>query len=304
MRDVLSDLLMTAAEDPAFVVLSGDHGYALFDALRAAAPAQFLNVGIAEQAMVGIAAGLARTGFRPCLYGLAAFVPVRVLEQIKLDLCFGKLPAIILGDGAGLVYSTLGVSHQCGEDIACLRPLPHVSIFSPADAHELRACWREAMAASHLAYIRLGKADRPAVHAEDVGSTSPLFTHRGADAGGALIVATGSMVSVCTEFARAVDVDCVSVPRIRPLPRELLDIVAASGAVVVVEEHCRIGGLWTSILEQAALDGRGGIPRIASIALEPEFTHTSGSYQQALREHGLSDDVLRERLAAWLTCQP
>lgn len=300
MRDVLSSLLVTTAENPHFVVLSGDHGYALFDGLRSAAPGQFLNVGIAEQAMVGIAAGLARTGFLPCLYGLAAFVPVRVLEQIKLDLCFGNLPAIILGDGAGLVYSTLGVSHQSGEDIACLRALPHISIFSPADAHELRACWRDALAAGHVAYIRLGKADRPMVHAGAVDSTGPLFTYRATDSGGGLIVATGSMVSPCTEFARSVGVDCVSVPRIRPLPPELGDLVSARSAVVVVEEHCRTGGLWTSILEEVASGGHASLATIESIALEPEFTHTSGSYQQALGEHALSDDRLRERLGAWL----
>ena len=87
MRHALPSLLLEAADhDERFLVLSGDHGYELFDALRSRHPDRFVNVGVAEQSMVGIAAGLCRTGFRPCIYGLAAFVPMRVLEQVKIDL--------------------------------------------------------------------------------------------------------------------------------------------------------------------------------------------------------------------------
>jgi transketolase len=300
MRDVLSDLIVTAArEEDRFLVLSGDHGYALFDAIRAERANQFVNVGVAEQNMIGVAAGLAKVGFRPCVYGLSAFVPIRVLEQIKLDLCHARLPVMMLGDGAGLVYSTLGVSHQCGEDIACLRPLPHVAIYSPCDAHELVACWREARTADHPAYIRLGKADRPAVHAAPLADTTPVYTHRpGGTAGGVVIVATGSMVSPCTEFAARQGVACVSVPRIKPFPDELLGMCGAAVKVIVVEEHAGTGGLWTSVVEQAARrSGAGaGTLVVESLALESAFTTTGGSWQQALREHRLADDQLFARL--------
>ncbi|MDE2314713.1 MAG: transketolase, partial [Elusimicrobia bacterium] len=169
MRDILSSLITkSAAEDPRFLMLSGDHGYALFDEIRRARPGQFLNVGVAEQAMVGVAAGLARVGFRPAVYGLASFVPIRVLEQIKIDVCFSNLPVLFLGDGAGLVYSTLGASHQCGEDIACLRPLPGMRIYSPCDGEELRACYAEALGRAGPSYLRIGKSDRPSVHQKSV----------------------------------------------------------------------------------------------------------------------------------------
>ncbi len=74
--------------------------------------------------MIGVAAGLARAGFHPVVYGLAAFVPIRVLEQIKIDVCYENLPVVLIGDGAGFVYSHLGTSHQSTEDIACARSLP------------------------------------------------------------------------------------------------------------------------------------------------------------------------------------
>lgn len=180
MRDALSRLLVEAAgADDRFLVLSGDHGYALFDALRTDHDSQFVNVGATEQSMIGVDAGSAKLGFRPCVYGLSAFVPMRVLEQIKFDLCHSAAPVILLGDGVGLVYSTLGVSHQHGEGIAFLRTLSAMAIFSSCDSFGLEACWREARRANHPNYIRIGKADRPAVHGKSIESTEPQWTARG-----------------------------------------------------------------------------------------------------------------------------
>jgi transketolase len=302
MRERLSELLVsTASDDEQFLVLSGDHGYSLFDALRSDHPSRFINVGVAEQNMIGLAAGLVRTGFRPCVYGLAAFVPIRVLEQIKLDLCFSRLPVILLGDGAGLVYSTLGVSHQCGEDIACLRSLPNIAIYSPCDEHELVACWTEARRSDVPSYIRLGKADRPPVHGGSPGDTSPLFTSgHEIRPGDAVVVSTGSMVSVCTDWCRSHGVSCISVPRLKPFPTGLIALLEPSRHVVVVEEHCRTGGLWSALVEYREAmrtDGRSSA-RITSVSLRNEFTHTCGSYQHALSEHDMGDERVRERLRA------
>ena len=114
MRNAFSAALVNAArKDPRVLLLTGDHGYALFDEIRRVCPDQYVNAGVAEQNMVGVAAGLAKGGFRPVVYGLSAFVPVRVLEQIKMDVCYESLPVIFIGDGAGVVYSTLG--HQPSE---------------------------------------------------------------------------------------------------------------------------------------------------------------------------------------------
>src|SRR5438876_867370 len=138
MRTAFAGALVRAAQaDPRVLLLTGDHGYALFDGFRQACPGQYLNAGVAEQNMVGVAAGLAKGGFRPVVYGLSAFVPVRVLEQIKLDVCYESLPVLFIGDGAGVVYSTLGTSHQSTEDVAALRAVPHLGVLSPADAREM-----------------------------------------------------------------------------------------------------------------------------------------------------------------------
>lgn len=302
MRHGLSQLLVEAAEgDERFLVLSGDHGYELFDALRTHHPDRFVNVGVAEQSMIGIAAGLCQTGFRPCVYGLASFVPMRVLEQVKIDLCFGSLPVVILGDGAGLVYSILGASHQCGEDVACLRPLPHIAIYSPCDAQELRACWIEARENPNPSYLRIGKSHPDDIHPGAVQGTSPQIVHEATPGSAkAVIVATGAMVRSALSFARAHGLRCISVPRLKPAPLELIPLLGDAEQVAVLEEHTSAGGLWSLVLEMLQAADTIRPPRVEAFGLRTMFTTTAGDHQHALGEHGLDDEQLARRLSAWL----
>ena len=159
MRNAFSDALVNAAKsDQRVVLLTGDHGYSLFDEFRKVCPDQYINAGVAEQNMVGVAAGLAKSGFFPIVYGLSSFVPMRVLEQIKLDIGYERLKVLLIGDGAGVVYSSLGSSHQCTEDIAALRALPNISILSPADALEMTQCMNWVFNNANCPiYLRMGK---------------------------------------------------------------------------------------------------------------------------------------------------
>jgi transketolase len=279
--------------NPRFLVLSGDHGYALFDEIIQRCPSQFINAGVMEQAMIGIAAGLTKVGYRTLIYGLSSFVPIRVLEQIKLDFCYPKLPAIFLGDGAGLVYSTLGVSHQCAEDIACLRPLPNIRIYSPCDAEELKACFTESMKYDGPSYIRLGKADRSPVHTREIYSTDPRFTLE-PELGkrvSVCFVASGSMVSIAHHLAVQFRVPCVSVPRLKPVTESVVNILSPFKTLLTFEEHSRFGGL-TSSLADAFCQAGVNPPRIYDYTLKDQFSDLCGSYQYALSEHGLSDEQL------------
>ncbi len=155
----LSNRSSTAAQaDPRIVLLTGDHGYALFDEFRRVCPSQYINAGVAEQNMVGVAAGLAKGGFRPIVYGLSAFVPVRVLEQIKLDVCYEHLPVVFIGDGAGVVYGTSVEPSKHRGRCGAAGAAAH-AILSPADAHEMTACMDLALATESPVYLRMGKAD-------------------------------------------------------------------------------------------------------------------------------------------------
>lgn len=297
MRSIISKTLVeTAKDNNRFIALTGDHGYALFDSLRAAHPSQYLNVGVAEQAMIGIAAGLARSGFLPLIYGLAAFVPIRVVEQIKIDLCTAPTPTIILGDGAGLVYSNLGLSHQCGEDIACLRALPNINIYTPADANEFVRCFSEAKTHKGPSYIRIGKADRPELKVQfrnKIQTTVPYITVDGGAS--TLLVGHGSMSSIAATIATELGLSALSVPRIKPFPKEIGPLMKSFKHVVVLEEHCIYGGLTSAICEYLCLDQRF-MPKMTSIALQDKFTELAGDYQFALSEHGISDIEIREKV--------
>lgn len=290
MRAALSDsLVRMAVEDRRVLLLTGDHGYALFDAFRAECAGQYINAGIAEQNMVGMAAGLARAGFRPFVYGLSAFVPVRVLEQIKLDVAHDNLPVVFLGDGAGFVYSTLGTSHQSTEDIACTRAIPQLAVFSPADRFELALCMKHAYDLKRPVYLRMGKADRGDVHSEPPALNTPgqLFQVRHGRKGGLALIATGSLVRTAMELADTAfpEASAWSAPFLKPISVEqLAEICAQSSTIVTLEEHSVYGGLGSLVAEIST--AMRPMP-ILRIGVQDRFSELCGSYEYLLVEHGL-----------------
>ncbi len=286
MRDIISSFLATkAASDKNFYVLSGDHGYALFDEIRRKAPDQFINTGVTEQAMIGAAAGMAKTGKQIVVYGLACFIPMRVLEFIKMNICYEGLPVIILGDGAGTVYTTLGASHQCGEDIACLKTLP-IKIYSPADKYEMKLCLEEASSLNYPSYIRIGKSDRPDVHSVDslssLKTNLPIRTSSNKTA----IFATGSMVSTGQEIAKQHDLSLFSCPTLSYFnASEFLDNIKNFDNIVTIEEHSVYGGLGSILSDLISENGLN--TRLHKFGITEYFTKGCGSYEYAIKFHKL-----------------
>ena len=298
MRTALSAALVEAASlDDRVVVLTGDHGYALFDEFRSEHPDRFVNAGIAEQNMVGMAAGMARAGLRPIVYGLSAFIPVRVLEQIKLDIAHDGLPVVLLGDGAGFVYSQLGASHQSLEDIACTRAIPGLTVLSPCDRFEMTTAMRLAVGSEGPVYVRIGKADLGDVHPGPTEfGAGDLLEVRTTPGRGLSFIATGSMVTTAIDVAdeHFPGASVWSAPSIKPLDRATIERIAASSdAIVVLEEHSTIGGLGSAVAEILSIDTRTPVLRIGS---DDRFSHTCGSYAHLRREHGLDPDSVRRRI--------
>ncbi len=301
MRNAFSRSLAEAAQrDPRLILLTGDHGYALFDEFRRVCPEQYLNAGVAEQNMVGVAAGLAKGGFRPVVYGLSAFVPVRVLEQIKLDVCYEELPVVFIGDGAGVVYSTLGTSHQCTEDIAALRALPHLSILSPADAAEMTACMELALSANGPVYLRMGKADLGVIHATAPRLTWGALCPVRAGNGSLAFIATGSMVvTALAAAARWPGSSVWSAPSLKPLDAETVSqICARHEAVVVLEEHSVFGGLGSAVAEIATEHAPSFVCRIG---IQDRFSKYCGSYGYLMHEHELDPASVVARVERFLS---
>jgi transketolase len=293
MRDVISKFLSDkATEDKNFFVLSGDHGYALFDELRKRAPNQFINTGVTEQAMVGCAAGMAKTGKKTVIYGLACFIPMRVLEFIKMNICYEQLPVIILGDGAGTVYTTLGASHQCGEDIACLKTLP-IKIFSPADKHEMKLCLEAASTLNMPTYIRIGKSDKPEVHTalSKLLTILPILKSTNETA----IFATGSMVSTGKELAQKHNLSLFSCPILSfNDSKEIIDSLKQFKNIITLEEHSIHGGLGSSIGDLISENGLN--VKLKKFGITEYFTKGCGSYEYAIKFHKLDFDSIESKM--------
>jgi transketolase len=301
MRPSFSRMLARAAQaDERLLLLTGDHGYALFDEFRRHCPGQYINCGVAEQNMVGVAAGLAKAGFRPLVYGLAAFIPTRVLEQVKIDICYESLPVVLIGDGAGVVYGTLGASHQCVEDVAAVRALPRIAIHSPADRFELEYCLDAALLSEGPSYLRFGKADCGDIHRDvpaiPLGDLIPVRSgHSGVG-----IVATGSMVSRAVAVAESLgDVAVWSAPCLAPFNRaQLLGACRSLRQVFTLEEHSIAGGLGSLVAEIVA---EAGVPcRVKRLGLDNRFSEVCGSWSYLLDYHGLSVETIRRRVGAAL----
>jgi transketolase len=306
MRSAFSKAIVDAATaDPKVLLLTGDHGYALFDEFRQRCPAQFINAGIAEQNMVGVAAGLAKAGFKPIVYGLSAFVPVRVLEQIKMDVCYENLPVVFIGDGAGVVYSSLGSSHQSTEDIAMLRPLPNITILSPSDAHEMAYALQHALQFKEPVYVRVGKSDVGGVHeavpTAPIGDLLPVAAGSG---NGTAFIATGSMVNTAVALAKQLG-DCAvwSMPTIKPFnTAQLLELAAQVDNLVVLEEHSIYGGIGGLVSELVAA-GSGNRARVIRHGMQDRFSEKCGSYSYLMREHGLDNASLLSKLKEFLPAE-
>ena len=304
MRDAFSDAIVSAAlADPKVLLLTGDHGYALFDPFRKARPAQYINCGIAEQNMVGVAAGLAKAGFKPIVYGLAAFVPVRVLEQIKLDVCYENLPVILIGDGAGLVYSHLGSSHQSTEDMACTRAIPQLTVLSPADRFEMTASMQLALQLNTPVYLRMGKSDRGDVHAGPVALQPGDMLRVKQGTRRIALLATGSMVRTALELAdQGLDAEVWSIPSIKPLDqRQLREITSRVDCLITLEEHSVMGGLGACVAEEVAL--HRPLP-ICRIGVEDRFSAYCGTWDYLLQEHRLDLPSVKHRVENFLAALP
>lgn len=304
MRDAFSAALIEAAQhDERVILLTGDHGYALFDDIRRLLPDRYVNAGVAEQNMIGVAAGLAKAGLRPILYGLSAFVPVRVLEQIKLDICLENLPVVMIGDGAGFVYGALGASHHCTEDISALRGVPNVRILSPADAYEMTRAMELAFAVEQAVYIRIGKCDLGAVHKGPVEYDWGELIEMRPGNGDLGFIATGSMVKAAlNEATRWQGSSVWSAPSLKPLDIEQTTAICRNHrAIITLEEHSIYGGLGAAVAEISSTYAPCWVGRIG---VRDRFAQYAGSYQYLRSEHGLDAagisqqvDELMERIA-------
>lgn len=265
-------------------------------------PKRFINCGVAEQAMIGIAAGMALRGMRPFCYTIAAFSLYRPFEMIRVDLCYQNLPVTVIGMGAGVIYSTLGGTHHTMEDVAVASAIPNMMVLAPCDPEEMRLATRWCATESNgPVYMRLGKAGEPdltanAIEPFQVGKVR--YLKKGSDIA---ILSYGITVAMAFDIAKQLEaqgksVSVLSCHTIKPLDREgVQQVLESHDRVAVVEEHVPHGGLGSRVKEIAW--DMGAHCRLDCFSLKDKFIHFYGNYDELLNVHGLSVPAICARLS-------
>jgi transketolase len=257
-------------------------------------PNRFVNVGVAEQSMIGICAGLALKGCQPFAYTIATFSLYRPFEMVRDDLCYQNLPVTVVGMGAGVIYSTLGGTHHTQEDIAVAGAIPNMQIIAPCDPAECteatRWCARQK---NGPVYLRIGKAGEPilTMDAEPWQFGKIRYLRRGSDV---CILSYGCIMKMAADIADRLSaqgnsVSLASVHTVKPLDTAgIAEALRTHKHVIVIEEHAPQGGLAPQT-KQIAWDTRATC-RLDTFTLQDAFIHNYGSWENLLEEHGLSPE--------------
>lgn len=287
MRDVfVRTLTGIATTEPGIMLITADLGFGVLRDFAARLPRRFLNVGVAEQNMTGLAAGIALEGWTVFTYSLGSFPTLRCLEQIRNDVCYHEANVKIVTVGGGMAYGAVGPTHHATEDLAILRSLPNMVVVAPGDHWETAEATRALIDHPGPAYLRLDKSAAPPSHLP--GETFRLGQARmirdGADV---TLAATGgilgeALLAADALEARGIRARVLSVHTVKPLDVAALSAAAReTGGLVTIEEHTVEGGLGGAVAE--ALLESGAIPRFfLRIGLRAGFSSVVGS-QQYLR---------------------
>lgn len=265
MRNAFVDeLIKVAAEDEKVWLLNADLGYSVLEPFQEKFPDRYLNVGVSEQNMIGVAAGLALSGAKVFVYSIANFPTFRCLEQIRVDVCYHDASVCVVSVGGGFAYGTQGYTHHAIEDIAVMRSLPGMRVAAPTDPMETRAFVRTYTREPGPAYLRLNRGGEPVLHdnMDGLGGPGPVVMAEGSDV---TIVVSGAVAAEAMEANKRlagenVSAQVVAVPLLKPFPDEQLGaLLGSSKHIVCVEEHSLIGGLRDALLPTLMRIGyRGG----------------------------------------------
>ena len=271
-RQAFAEALIELAEadDRVVAVCNDSVGSSNLVGFRNRFPNRLINVGIAEQDMVGVGAGLVNSGMIPFVCGAAPFLTGRALEQIKADVAYSQFPVVLCGISPGMAYGALGPTHHSVEDLSWLRPLPGLDIVVPADRAETRQAVQLAARQEHPVYIRVGRTAVPDVNPPGAGLTRGRWT-RLRDGGDVTIIALGTLVSraltAADELAQeGISARVLNAAYVAPLDVDaVLAAVAETGAIVTAEEANVAGGLGAAIASVVATQTKGVPMRILGL---------------------------------------
>lgn len=301
MRNRFIDELIKAAEiNEKIVLVVGDLGYGVVEPFAEKFPHRFFNAGVAEQNMVGLAAGLASEGYHVFVYSIANFPIFRCAEQIRNDVCYHNLPVTIVAVGGGLAYGNLGYSHHAVQDYAFMRVMPNMTILAPGDPSETKMCLDFIVENSGPSYFRLGKTGEmnynKSTSLRGNGALETLFLSNGAKFA---IISTGAILQSVQQMVsdnNISEVDLYTCPIWgMHLKNSLQERLRQYSKIVVVEDHLEDGGFGSWVLEALEPEERS---KIRIFGLNPEVCGMVGSQKHLNHEGGLNYKHLEDLLAS------
>ncbi len=303
MRDAfVKRLAELAPTNPRIFLITGDLGFGVLTSFAESFPRQFLNAGVAEQNMTGLATGLALEGRIVFTYSIGNFCTLRCLEQIRNDAAYHEANVKIVSIGGGFSYGALGMSHHATEDIAIMRALPGLTVVAPGDEWEAGAATAAIAARPGTCYLRLDKSlAPPTVRPNETFHLGKARRVReGADV---TLVTCGGILGVVLAAADSLSrsgIDCrvLSMHTVKPIDREALVAAAGeTGAIVTIEEHSFLGGLGGSVAE--VLLESGAIPsRFLRIGLADRYSEIVGSQDYLRARYGMDKEAIEARVRA------
>lgn len=252
-KTIANTLTRFVAESYNFTVLTADLGYSVFDDFRSTYPDKFYNMGIAENNMVGVGAGLALTGQKVFVYSIATFLTAKCFEQIRDDVCYHNASVVLIGTGAGFSYGQAGYTHYSNDDLAILRTIPDLTILSPSDPVELRLLLNEVMNHNGPVYIRAGKNGEPSFSQKERLKIGEVYYHHKGE--GVAIVSHGVIMEEAMKLKElllddGINASVVSSPTIKPINKAFFeDLNNKHDKIIVIEEHYETGGLGSALRE-------------------------------------------------------
>lgn len=301
----INELIDLAQTDERIFLVVADLGFSVVEPFAEKFPDRYLNIGIAEQNMAGIAAGLAMEGYCVYIYSIGNFPTLRCMEQIRYDICYHNLNVKVVAVGGGYAYASLGPSHHATEELGMLRIIPNLVVCAPADPYEAKAVTRFTAAHQGPCYIRLGKAGEPAVHpatdkqpAIRMGQILPVIEEDVPVA----VFSTGGMLKYAVDFVREHQIrsSVYSFPFVKPIDRAFLQrLFKKYPSIITIEEHQANGGFGSALLEalnDMVVSGelaKQEAPLIRRIAIGDRFYSSAGTqeYLRSIAGLTLSEDI-------------
>lgn len=301
MRDTfVKTLLEIAKNDKNVILITGDLGFGVLKPFWETLPDQFVNAGIAEQNMTGIAAGLALEGKTAFTYSIGNFPTLRCLEQIRNDCAYHNANVKIVCVGGGFVYGSLGMSHHATEDLSIMRALPDVTVMAPGDLVEAECAAKAIYRHKGTCYLRLGRGGEKRIHEKidrfEIGKAIKIN-----DGDKAAIFSTGAIFDEVIEASNMLNEQGIfpalyTFPTVKPIDSETIELCARKfDLIVTVEEHNIVGGFGSAVSEVLAeLGGQRG--RLLKIGLNDKYSSIVGSQKYLRDVYGMSAKKIVEKV--------